>query len=180
MEVDYNPPSSLCCAVLSFPLLLTLILSKPLTQELLTGALTQRGLRSLAAGIGAVAGRTDNRVTVISLDITGLRDAHRAYGRPYLEALLRTTAEVLRQEVEKGDLVSRWRSDEFIVLAVGTRPPAAELRDRIEAGIRETGVALGRWPVTVSVGTASGDPARVTFEALLDRARQARNAEDRD
>jgi hypothetical protein len=37
-------------------------------------------------------------------------------------------------------------------------------------------VGLGKWPISVSVGTVAGLPAETTFEALLDAATVAQEA----
>jgi diguanylate cyclase (GGDEF)-like protein len=146
------------------------------TTDIVSGALTQRGLQTLAPGMGAIAERTDQPIYVASVDITRLRDAHEAYGKAYSDALLRTTAEAIGREVRGGDLVARWEGDEFVVLGIGDRPEDDDFRLRIEDAIRDTGVALGRWPVEVSVGSAAGDSTSTTFTDLLAGARTARAA----
>lgn len=146
------------------------------TVDLVSGALTQRGLQSLAPGMGAIAVRTGQPIYVASVDITRLRHAHHAYGKAYSDALLQTTAEAIGREVRGGDLVARWEDDEFVVLGIGDPPGTADFRLRVEDAIRDTGVALGRWPIEVTVGAAAGDATRTTFEELLAGARADRTA----
>jgi diguanylate cyclase (GGDEF)-like protein len=106
-------------------------------------------------------------------DINGLRSANAQYGMNYGDDVLRGVAGAIRGLVRKGDLVARWGGDEFLVAGVGSRPDADELACRIQTEIAETGLNLGRWPTTVGVGTAAGDPSEVTFEHLVEIAQRA-------
>lgn len=137
----------------------------------LTESLTPHGLRSLAPSIASIAERVDMPACVMAFRINDLATAIDQYGRGYGDELIRSVAQSIHAGVRRGDLVSRWSIDEFIVLGLGHTPDAAALATRIQEGIRAAGVTLGKWPATVSVGTASGDVHEATFEGLVDAAR---------
>lgn len=128
------------------------------TTDLLTGTLTRDGLLTLVPPIAGTADRSEQHVGVIHVDG---------------DDVIKAVATAIEQSVRLGDLVARWDGDRFVVLGVGDRPDAAALKARIEESVRLTGPNLGKWPMTVSVGTAAGSPSDPTFEALLARATTA-------
>ena len=103
-------------------------------------------------------------------DVNELKRANDEYGVKYGDDVLRGVAKSIQEQVRVGDLVARWAGDEFLVAGLGARPDADALAARIQEAVRRTGVNLGRWPTTLKVGTAAGDPRETTFEALLAEA----------
>jgi len=140
------------------------------TTDPLTGALTRRGLLTLVPGLASTGQRNQQEVCVIYVDVNGLQRANDDYGLGYGDDVLRAVSTVLRGQVRTGDLVARWSGDEFLVTGLGDRPDPVSLAERLNEALRLTGVALGKWPITVRVGTAAGQPADTTFEALLAEA----------
>ncbi|MDP1877614.1 MAG: GGDEF domain-containing protein [Actinomycetota bacterium] len=143
------------------------------TTDLLTGTLTRNGLLTLVPPIAGTAERSEQRVCVIYVDIDNVTRANQEYGIHYGDDVIKAVATAIEQSVRLGDLIARWEGDRFVVLGVGDRPDAAALKARIEESVRLTGVNLGKWPTTVSVGTAAGSPRDTTFEALLAQATTA-------
>ena len=74
---------------------------------------------------------------------------------------------MVASHVRTGDLVARWGGDEFLVAGLGHKPDAQTLAKWIEDAVQRTGINLGRWPTTVKVGTAAGDPREATFDGLV-------------
>ena len=107
---------------------------------------------------------------VMYFDINDLEKANNEYGVNYGDDVLRGVAKSIQEQVRVGDLVARWAGDEFLVAGLGGRPDAEVLAHRIQEVVRRTGVNLGRWPTTLKVGTAAGDPRETTFELLLEQA----------
>lgn len=138
--------------------------------DVLTGLLTQNGLLSLMPGIAGIAERVNDPVCVMYFDVNELKRANDEYGVKYGDDVLRGVAKSIQEQVRVGDLVARWAGDEFPVAGLGARPDADALAARIQEAVRRTGVNLGRWPTTLKVGTAAGDPRKTTFEALLAEA----------
>lgn len=133
----------------------------------LTGQLTRQGLLTLLPGLAANAQRLDRTVNVMYFDIDSLEKANDDYGIQYGDAVLRAVATAIRDCVRAGDLVSRWSGDEFLVAGIGLKPEPRAFSNRIGAAVAATGVSLGKWPITVSVGTAAGDPVVTTFDHLV-------------
>ncbi len=138
--------------------------------DVLTGLLTRNGLLSLMPGMAGIAERVNDEVCVMYFDINDLEKANNEYGVNYGDDVLRGVAKSIQEQVRVGDLVARWAGDEFLVAGLGGRPDAEVLAHRIQEAVRRTGVNLGRWPTTLKVGTAAGDPRETTFELLLEQA----------
>jgi diguanylate cyclase (GGDEF)-like protein len=138
--------------------------------DVLTGVLTRNGLVSLMPEMAGIAERVEERVCVMLIDINNLAKANEQYGVRYGDDVLREVAKVVESHVRTGDLVARWGGDEFLVAGLGDKPDALALAARIEDAVRRTGINLGRWPTTVRVGTAAGDPRETTFDNLVAEA----------
>lgn len=139
----------------------------------LTQTLTRTGLRSLMPSLGGIAERIDSDICVMYIDVDQLAQANSAYGADYGDEVLRTVAQAIRDQVRVGDLVARWEGDEFLVAGIGQRADAQAVADRIVNAVRVSGINLGRWPTTVTVGTSAGSPTTTTFEALVADAKSA-------
>ena len=127
-----------------------------------------------AAGIG-------KPVALVSLDIDHFKSINDQHGHPAGDAVLRTVALLLEEQVRGSDLLARVGGEEFAVLAV--EAPLAEatrLGERLRAAVADAGVInVGRTDVkvTISVGVAvlwprAGDVLR-TPERLLAAADEA-------
>ena len=137
------------------------------TTDNLTGALTRQGLLTLMPGLGATAQRAGQEVCVMRFDIDQLSRANADYGLHYGDDVLLAVSKAIHDTVRQGDLVARWGEDEFLVAGLGDRPDAEAMGQRIALAVQESGVNLGKWPTTVTVGTAAGDPAVTTFDVLV-------------
>jgi diguanylate cyclase (GGDEF)-like protein len=107
-------------------------------------------------------------VSVILVDLDGLKRANDTRGHEFGDRLLQTMADVVRGSVRTGDVVARIGGDELGVLMLktdeaGCRAVAARIRRRIGDAVVE-GFAL-----SAAVGHAS----RATAEEVLDAARDA-------
>jgi GGDEF domain-containing protein len=83
------------------------------------------------------------------------------------QVAIRTLAGIVRGEIDYGESVGRWGTDELLVLAPELAAPAArELGERLLAAARKQGIA-------VSIGVATIAPTDRAATALLDRAAAA-------
>lgn len=138
----------------------------------LTGVLTENGLRSLMPSLGAIAERSGESICVMVFHIKGLQQARHDYGTDYANAVLEGVAKAISNGVRLGDLTSRWDKSCYVVAGIGSRPDTAVIAQRISRQIDTIGIALGKWPVTLRVGTAAGQPSETTFTDLLAEASQ--------
>ena len=53
------------------------------------------------------------------VDVRGLKRANDDNGHAFGDAIIRATADALRESVRANDLIARWGGDEFIVIGEG-------------------------------------------------------------
>ncbi len=142
----------------------------------LTGAFSRTGLMALASTIAESAERSHEDISVILCDLVDMTGINEDYGLEYGDDVLRATARALRVALPEGTLVARWGGDGFLGLLQGPTPDAPALTHAVDEALADTGVALGKRPVTVHLGVATGAPATTTLEELVTRA--ARTIDD--
>ncbi|MCB0918590.1 MAG: diguanylate cyclase [Actinobacteria bacterium] len=138
--------------------------------DVVTGTLTRNGLQSLMPALGSLASRASQDVCVVVVEVDRLGDAVHDYGHGYARRLLRAVGDAIVGNMRTGDLVSHWGGGHFVIAGMGAGPDPEMLADRIEATVNGSGVTMGKWPMTVSVGRVAGDPSVTTFEALVSEA----------
>ncbi len=115
-------------------------------------------------------------VTVITLDIDGLKPVNDQWGHAAGDELLVRCAEVLRQHTDEGDMAFRLGGDEFALLPAA--PSTAEQTVRSLAAALD-GVTSDLHHVTASVGSATASVGSATAGAggrVADAARDADGA----
>jgi diguanylate cyclase (GGDEF)-like protein len=137
----------------------------------LTGLLNARGFSSRFGIEIQRTKRYRQPLSLLFLDLDGLKSINDRYGHRAGSEALRQMAAVIRSELRETDAASRWGGDEFTILAPQTGAAAAmALAERIRCRIAEDGQA---WPLTASVGIAThhaGDYGAPADAALLMRA----------
>ncbi len=124
----------------------------------------------------ARAGRRENPVAVLFLDLDGFKEINDELGHEAGDRVLVEVARRLKENARPGDTVARLGGDEFTVLLEDTQgaEDAARVAERISGKlsppIRLEGVEVS---VSASIGVALGDPARVRPQDLV---READNA----
>ncbi|MCW2778034.1 MAG: diguanylate cyclase, partial [Frankiales bacterium] len=149
--------------------------------DALTGAyLRGPGLAELDREL-ARADRTGEPLTVVFVDVDGLKQTNDVQGHAAGDALLRRVADALRSCLRASDVLLRYGGDEFVcVLAGSDREQALVLAGRVEAHLDAGGSGA-----SVSLGLSEREPgdAAETMVARADaelyrgrtRRRQARN-----
>jgi diguanylate cyclase (GGDEF)-like protein/PAS domain S-box-containing protein len=108
-------------------------------------------------------------VSIISVDVDGLKQVNDRWGHAAGDELLRKTAHVLRLAFRNEDLIARIGGDEFVVLLPTADAATAEKALlRIRSQMTAYNQTEPELPVSLSVGVATGDRGRLLAEILRD------------
>jgi len=140
-------------------------------QDALTGLLNRRGLGD---ALLERAGHAEALfpLSLIFLDIDRFKRINDEHGHAVGDHVIRETADCIRKNVQRDDLLARWGGEEFLLVCAHTSlHDAAGLAERLRALI-----AAHRWPhalaVTCSLGVADAASAQQLREGI-DRADRA-------
>jgi diguanylate cyclase (GGDEF)-like protein len=139
----------------------------------LTGLANRRLFREHHARVAARSYRFGEPVSLLLVDVDGLKEINDRWGHAAGNAALLHVAGLVRERKRTEDLAARWGGDEFVLLLPGAEAAAAErvAREILEAA---EGSVLKTPPgkVTVTIGIASGVAASPghDFFAAADRA----------
>ena len=152
--------------------------------DALTGLFNARGFSARLRAEIRRSKRYRAPLTLLFLDLDGLKAINDRYGHRAGSAALRQIARVIRSELRDPDVAARWGGDEFTILAPNTASDAAlafaeRIRGRIAAQVAP-------WPLTASIGVATVktdevrvDPAtlmRAADTALYEAKKRGKNA----
>ncbi|MCA9584661.1 MAG: GGDEF domain-containing protein [Myxococcales bacterium] len=140
----------------------------------LTGLFNRRYLEGRSLEALARARRGGTRLSMLVVDVDGLKTINDTFGHAEGDAVIRTVAESIAASVRSGDVAARVGGDEFAILL-----PRAGVSDALAAGGRIADevarrTANVRAPLSVSVGVAEldGGPTR-SLAQLLEAADRA-------
>lgn len=151
------------------------------TTDELTGLLNRRGFQRLAVEEMRHAQEHMRTLTLIYVDVDGLKNLNDSAGHEAGDALLVETAALLRTAFRAGDVVARLGGDEFAVLTRGFHGDAEVVRQRIA----QVGEALHRsgaqsQAISLSAGAVLVNPGMVPcLDDLLASADRAMYADKR-
>jgi diguanylate cyclase (GGDEF)-like protein len=130
-----------------------------------TGALRRRvGLAALQREMDRAL-RTEEQLTVVFIDVDGLKRVNDSSGHAAGDALLRTVVQCVTDEFRPYDLILRFGGDEFVCSLTGDGIEEIDARlERIAARLREVIP-----DATISVGVSERRP-RDSVETLIGRA----------
>jgi diguanylate cyclase (GGDEF)-like protein len=111
--------------------------------------------------------------TVLFIDLDGFKEVNDVLGHESGDGVLRDVASRIASQVPDDVAVGRLGGDEFLAILPGTdERMARSVARRIIASIEALGETLTQFPLSASIGVASGIRAE-TPEQLLHRADQA-------
>lgn len=140
------------------------------TTDVRTGTFSRTGLIALAPSVAAAAERADEDVSVAVCRIPGLSRINANYGFDYGGEVLLATARSLRASLPERAILARWSGDMFLAVMSGDVPAPDTLEEAVDQRLKDAGIALGKTPITVRVGTATGPANATTLEELVAQA----------
>jgi diguanylate cyclase (GGDEF)-like protein len=119
----------------------------------LTGLLNARGFSSRFGAEIKRSKRYREPLTLLFLDLDGLKTINDRNGHRAGSAALRQVGSVIRSALRESDVAARWGGDEFTILAPNTgRDAAFVLAERVRCQIADQAAS---WPLTASIGVAT-------------------------
>jgi diguanylate cyclase (GGDEF)-like protein len=136
-----------------------LVAQQAVTDDL-TGISNHRHFSEWIESEAARLQRYDGQLSLVLLDIDNFKRVNDTYGHLEGDRVLRSLAEVLREESREVDEVARFGGEEFVIALPGTpREGAIEVGERLRRKIEATRVVAesngDRIEVTVSLGVAT-------------------------
>ena len=127
--------------------------------DALTGLPNRRALRHRLTDEVRRASRYASPVSLLLLDIDGLKRINDERGHAAGDRLIRQVAISIGATLRGSDLGARWGGDEFAVVMPNASADAAQhLAERLMSHLREQQANATGAPVTVSIGIATFDP----------------------
>jgi diguanylate cyclase (GGDEF)-like protein len=155
------------------------------TRDALSGMYNRRYFEERLGIEVARARRAHLPLSLLMLDVDGLKSVNDGHGHLAGDAMLRAVANRLSGQVRLADVLARWGGDEFVLIApAADRNEAASLAERLRAGIASLAIGApgAELRVTLSVGIAcldeiadGGTPAELVAraDARLYRAKRS-------
>jgi len=151
--------------------------SRLATMDSLTGLLNRRGFMTIGRTLEEDAHRQRVPLIVVTADVDGLKTVNDELGHAAGDDMLCDVASVLSTALRSADVVARLGGDEFGVILMGARAAsdAAAAVERIDHDLAAHAKRHERpYPLTVSVGVASGSPGTAfSLHGLLRSADEA-------
>jgi len=136
----------------------------------LTGLLNRHGLMERLPALWSAAGRLDDEIFVVFVDIRGLKQANDRYGHDFGDRAIQAAARSVRNSMRAHDLVARWGGDEIVVIGMGRLPEAEAFDERLQSQHEWTGEDREKWVGELSVGFAEGHTSVDSVDDLITRA----------
>ncbi len=151
------------------------LLQKEAETDQLTGLPNRREFTEVAENVL----RTDERLSILMLDVDHFKKVNDTYGHDAGDEVLRVLAKVGSSVSRDMDVFARWGGEEFAVAMPGTdieqaRARAEMLRATFESRAFTHSLPGGKAiPFTVSIGVATRAPGESSLDAIMKRADQA-------
>ena len=128
----------------------------------------------------ALQDRRKNPITIMFVDVNGLKQVNDTFGHEFGDELILTAAKVFKEEIRKADFAVRMGGDEFLIGLCGTNAERAEnLWQRIVQRFEEINKTEARpYIISASHGIAAFDREKATeMDVLIKKADEAMYAE---
>ena len=137
----------------------------------LTGMANRRSLDRQFEAALARASRTQGSVSVVVMDLDGLKEINDTYGHEAGDRALHAVGEVLRAMVRQNDLCARFAGDEFVVVLWDCSPEnqarrVSDLQAAVSAYPFQPRPGI-QFPLSISAGAARFPEDGSTLEELL-------------
>jgi diguanylate cyclase (GGDEF)-like protein len=146
------------------------------TTDPLTGLPNRRSLVAYLERQLAIAERAGAPLSVLILDLDGLKAINDAHGHAVGDEALRSFARTISSTIRRSDLAGRLAGDEFVIVMANTRGrDAREVAEKVRAAVAATEVGTGSAGTSVRLGVSIGGAAHPEVrgggaERLLERA----------
>lgn len=137
--------------------------------DALTECLSRPGILMVAPTILAAAERAGTSVFVALVDVVDLKGCNARYGTDYGDLVLQATGRAVTSCLPDAT-VARWDGDAFAALGVGEPPDPMDLASKVDEALKQSGIWLGKTPITTRAGVASGPPGTDAIGRLADLA----------
>jgi len=127
----------------------------------LTGLAARRSMEDKLNAEHLRSIRYNNMFCVVIMDIDDFKSANETFGQAAGDRLLTQLAKALNEQIRSSDVLSRYGSDEFVLLMTETKLPAASaVAERLRKTVESIITPAGK-PMTISLGVAewAGLPA---------------------
>jgi len=147
------------------------------THDSLTGLLNREAAVDALERDLARARRGDQALSLLFIDLDGLKAINDTFGHEGGDSAIRAVAEALSETTRQSDVVARLGGDEFVVGWLGSPDLAASSRlaERIRQQVSATVTEVGgvRIPIGCSIGIALSEPSDLAVDTLMKRADRA-------
>jgi diguanylate cyclase (GGDEF)-like protein len=127
--------------------------------DTLTGLYNRRGFMTLADQQIRTANRTNKKLTLMYIDVDGLKFINDTFGHEEGDRAIVATSEILRKTFRDSDIVARIGGDEFAVLISEAIETEKILLQRLTEQIGHHNALRDRqYKISISIGTAIYDP----------------------
>jgi diguanylate cyclase (GGDEF)-like protein len=133
----------------------------------LTGVTNRRYFITLADMEINRARRYKHSFTVVYIDLDNFKTVNDQFGHSTGDALLRSVAHTIRNNIRATDIVGRLGGDEFAILLPETGPEPAEVITHKVQKVNLDVMEKNEWPVTFSIGVATFVSPPSTVDEML-------------
>ncbi len=140
----------------------------------LSGLYNHRALQEHLTAETIRARRLGIPVSLGFMDIDLFRKINERYGHPAGDQVIKKLAAVMKDSIDKEDIVGRWGGEEFILIfPARTENEAFKRLEEIREKIGKTGFAEDGLSITVSIGLSSFPDDAQTEDELIEKADKA-------
>ncbi len=137
-----------------------------------TGLYNRRAFMLLAKEQMLIAGRNKKPVTLVSIDLDGLKKINDEYGHQIGDLAIVNAALLFKRIFRQKDILGRIGGDEFLILAINMNSTEADsFAIRLDRGVSEWNEYKQQGlKLSFSIGLASSDAKEISLEQLFQEA----------